>query len=225
MQYHLSMLVLLAKLFPILLVDIANPVLFALMVFAAGTKRPVLNSSSLLIGHTLAYFVAGIVIALGLEQISDVLENPKRIDFALGGVIGALLIWVFFSMRGGKKPVADEPEWELTPLKCLALGAIANFIGIPFALPYFGAVDQILLADLALANSLFALAIYNFGYAMLFAVVPVSVALFGGRARPFLERINRFLEKASDLILPWLILLLGLWLVFDALRYFLLEQT
>ena len=219
------MLILLAKLFPILLVDIANPVLFALMVFAAGTKRPVLNSSSLLIGHTLAYFAAGIAIAFGLEQISDFLENPRRIDFALGGVIGVLLVWAFFSMRGGKKPDTEEPAQELTPLSCFALGAIANFIGIPFALPYFGAVDQILLADIGLANSLIALAIYNIGYAMLFAVVPVSVALFGNRARPFLERINGFLEKASDLILPWLILLLGIWLLVDSARYFIAEWS
>ena len=219
------MLILLATLFPILLVDIANPVLFALMVFAAGTKRPVLNSSSLLIGHTLAYFAAGIAIAFGLEQISDFLENPRRIDFALGGVIGALLVWAFFSMRGGKKPDTDEPKQELTPLRCLAIGAIANFIGIPFALPYFGAVDQILQADIGLANSLIALAIYNVGYAILFAIVPVSVALFGHRAQPFLERINRFLEKVSDFILPWLILLLGIWLLVDSARYFIAEWS
>lgn len=35
-----------------------------------------------------------------------------------------------------------------------------------------------------------------------------------------LERINRFLVGASDLVMPWLILALGAWLLFDATRYF-----
>ena len=218
------MLVLLAKLFPILLVDIANPILFALLVFAAGSARPLANSWSLLAGHTAAYFAAGIAISFGVEQIADVLENPQAIDYALGGVIGIALIWVFFSMRGGKTQQSEEPEWELTPLRCFGFGAVANFIGIPFALPYFGAVDLILLADLGLGGSLLALGIYNLGYALFFAVVPISVALLGDRAKPFLERINEVLEKISDVVLPWLLLLLGLWLVYGAAKYFIVQH-
>ena len=41
-------------LFPILLTDVVNPVLFAFLVFAAGTPRPVLLSSFMLLGHTAA---------------------------------------------------------------------------------------------------------------------------------------------------------------------------
>ncbi|MDH3906918.1 MAG: hypothetical protein OEV16_14850, partial [Gammaproteobacteria bacterium] len=65
------MIDLFAVLLPILLVDVVNPVLFAMLVFAAGSNRPVSNSSAILAGHTLAYFVAGVAIAHGMEQISD----------------------------------------------------------------------------------------------------------------------------------------------------------
>lgn len=214
------MLTLLAILLPVLAIDVLNPVLFALMVFAAGSQRPVLNSSSLLLGHTLAYFVVGIGIAFGLEQISERLSNPQKIDVAVGGVLGVLLIWVFFMMRKGSGQDTPAPAKQLTPLRCLGIGALVNFLGSPFALPYFGAVDQILKANLGMGPSLLALAIYNLAYALLFAIVPASIALVGDAARPMLEGINRFLLRTSDLVVPWLILALGLWLLFDATRYF-----
>jgi hypothetical protein len=46
-------------LLPILLTDVVNPVLFAFLVYAAGTDRPVAFSSSMLLGHTTAYFLVG----------------------------------------------------------------------------------------------------------------------------------------------------------------------
>jgi len=64
-------------LIPILIADVVNPVLFAFLVYAAGTNRPVVNSCAVLLGHTLAYFGAGVVIAIGIEQISEHLSNPQ----------------------------------------------------------------------------------------------------------------------------------------------------
>jgi len=46
------MFALLPTLLPILLVDMLNPVLIAVLVFAAGSSRPVVNSSAILIGRT-----------------------------------------------------------------------------------------------------------------------------------------------------------------------------
>ena len=212
---------LLPILIPILLVDVMNPVLFALLVFATATPRPVANSSALLLGHTVAYFAAGYAISFGIEGIAGRLENPQRIDFVIGAMVGIALIGAFVSTRTSQTPATDEPEWELTPLKCFAYGAVVNFIGIPFALPYFGAVSQILQADLGLGPSLLVLAMYNMGYAAVFAVVPVAVAVAGEQAKPFLESTGRTLDRLSDMIMPWLFLALGLWLIVDAAYFFL----
>ena len=214
------MLELLPVLLPILLVDVLNPVLFAMMVFAAGSKRPVINSSALLLGHTLAYFVAGVAVAHGIDRVADRIANPERIDFVIGGIIGVALLWFAIPMKKKGAPAANEPEWELTPAKCFGFGAIVNFIGIPFALPYFAVVDQILKADLSSAASLTVLALYNVGYALPFLVVPAAVAIAGDRARPVLEKINAFLVKASDFIMPWMLGLLGLALVADSVVFF-----
>lgn len=48
------MLGLWAVLSPMLLADVVNPVLFAFMVYAVGTERPLGNSISALLGHTTA---------------------------------------------------------------------------------------------------------------------------------------------------------------------------
>jgi cytochrome c biogenesis protein CcdA len=209
-----------AVLVPILLVDALNPVLFAMMVFAAGSRRSVANSTAILVGHTLAYFVAGVAIAHGMEQISDRLANPQRIDFVISGIIGAGLLLMVLPTKKQGAPKAAEPEWELTPVKCLGLGAVINFVGIPFALPYFAVVDQLLKADLSTSGSLVVLAIYNLGYALPFLIVPAMVTVSGERAKPLLEKINGFIGRASDLLMPWLFAALGAALVADAVAYF-----
>jgi len=211
---------LLPTLFPILLVDLVNPVLFAVLVFAAGSGRPVANSSAILIGHTLAYFVAGVAISHGIEQVTERLANPQRIDFILSGIVGLGLLWMAVSTKKDGAPTANEPEWELTPAKCLGFGAIVNFIGVPFAIPYFAVVDQILKADLSTAESFTTLAIYNVGYALPFVVVPATVAISGESARPLLDKINGLLARASDIVMPWMLGVLGLALLADSIAYF-----
>ena len=81
-------------LLPFLIADIVNPVLFAFMVYAAGVNRPVITSSAVLLGHTLAYFSLGIIATSGLEKVESYLYNPQSVDYVLGSVIGALLLWV-----------------------------------------------------------------------------------------------------------------------------------
>ena len=141
-------------LLPILLADIVNPVLFASMVYATGSARPVINSIALLLGHTLAYFCAGVVVALGLERITHYLANPGAFDYVLGFVIGLLLLWVALASLKKSKNTKKEREDSLSPLSAFGMGAVVNFVGIPFALPYFAAVDQILKANLGAFEAL-----------------------------------------------------------------------
>ena len=53
---------------PILLADVVNPVLFAFMVYAVSTQRPIINSTAILLGHTLAYFSAGLASSAGSTE-------------------------------------------------------------------------------------------------------------------------------------------------------------
>jgi len=206
-------------LIPILLTDIVNPVLFAFMVYAAGQDRPIINSTSLLLGHTAAYFFAGILLALGIEQFMERLANPKRIDYVIQLIIGLPLLWIALRSRSdtGKRP--DETSLSLTPFKSFAIGATVNFIGIPFAVPYFAALSQILKTDISKFEAVLALGAYNIAYALPFAAVPLMVAVLGQRSRPILKKINEVLERIGDYLMPVLLALIGLALTADAVAY------
>jgi cytochrome c biogenesis protein CcdA len=216
---------LLPRLIPLLVVDILNPVLFALLVVAVSTTRPIANSTAFLAGHTASYFISGIIIALGLNQITNRLNNPLPVDFVIELLIGLLLLWAALASRDGKAGADRTPDRELTPAYCFGYGAVVNFIGVPFALPYFAAVDQLLKADLSLESSLLVLAFYNMAYVLPFLLVPILVALTGDSSKPILEKINNLLISLVDKFMPVLLLLLGLALTADALSYLISGET
>jgi hypothetical protein len=81
-------------LLPFLAAGIVNPVLFAFMIYAAGTARPVQASGAMLAGHTLAYVESGVVLAFTVEAIADRLANPRSIDFSIEVVLGVALLWL-----------------------------------------------------------------------------------------------------------------------------------
>lgn len=205
---------------PILLADVLNPVLFAFMVYAAGTDRPVLNSSVMLAGHTLAYLGAGVVLGIGLESIADRLANPRRIDFVIELVVGAILLWVAWKSRTAEQKEPDRVAPSMTVPVAFGLGVVINFVGIPFAVPYFAALSQILKMDFTFAEALAVLVAYNLLYALPFTVVPVLIALLGDRGRPILEKINAVLDRASSFLMPIILLLVALALIADAVTYF-----
>jgi cytochrome c biogenesis protein CcdA len=207
-------------LLPILLTDVLNPVLFAFLVYAASSSRPVLNGFMMLLGHTAAYFGAGIIIVIGLEQFLDRLNEPQVIDFVIELAIGVALIAVAVPSRKntGKRP--DESTPELGIASSFGYGAIINFIGIPFAVPYFAAIGQIMKADLSEAQAWGALIGYNLAYALPFTLVPIARAIMGEGARPLLARISDVVEKVSGVLMPILLGLVGLALIADAVTYF-----
>ena len=208
-----------AVLVPILITDVINPVLFAFLVYAAGTSRPVLNSVAVLFGHTLAYFSAGIIIALGFERIADRLANPHHIDYILGLIVGCLLLWVALRSRKQVDQSQRQDGEDLSPLTAIGVGAVVNFVGIPFALPYFAALDQILKADLTTTGALMMLVAYNLLYALPFAIVPVLTAIYREQSRPLLQRINEVLDRWSSYLMPVLLTAVGVALIADAISY------
>jgi len=209
-----------STLLPLLLIDVLNPVLFALLIVAVGSDRPTANSSALIAGHTVAYFVVGILIAMGLDQISNRLANPKPIDFGISMAAGVLCLWAALGARNGGASKTKEPERELTPLYCFGFGAVVNFIGAPFAVPYFAALGQILKADLGTDGSLAVLVGYNLAYAFPFAMVPLLVAIMGDRSKPFLHKISDMLTGLVDKLMPIILSLLGLALIADSISFF-----
>jgi cytochrome c biogenesis protein CcdA len=134
-------------------------------------------------------------------------------------VLGFAFIYSALASREGGASEKRQPQGELAPLKCLLYGAVINFIGAPFALPYLAVISEIVQSDLSTASAVTVLAGYNFIYALPFLLVPALIATIGDRAQPVLAKINQFLERGTDLLMPWLMLALGLWLLFDVFYF------
>ena len=206
---------------PILVADVLNPVLLAAVIFELGSRRPLLSSTSLLLGHTATYLVAGIVLALGIESAELRLRNPEPIDFAIELAVGVGLLWVGIAMARGKSAEQDFGEADRGLLASFGTGAVVNLIGIPFAVPYFAAIAQILKADLAWTPSLGALALYNLLYALPFALVIVARAVWQEKADQPLRRFNAAIDRASGLVMPLILLALAGFFIADGALYFL----
>ncbi len=205
---------------PILLGDVANPVLFALLVYLAAQPRGVLLSSAALAGHTAAYFGSGVLIAFAFAELTAFMNNPGTLSFAISGILGVVLLYVAWqSTRSDPEAESSTPNTE-TPLSAFTTGAIINFIGIPFALPYFVAIDQILKAEFSLAASLGVLAGYNLAYMAPFLLVPLLTLFMGPNARGVLEKMSGWVDKVGGALLPLILAGLGLFLVVDAGFYF-----
>ena len=207
-------------LLPILLSDVLNPVLFTFMVYAAGSKRPVAASSAMLLGHTVAYIISGVVLVYGIEQLSTRLANPRTIDFVIEFVVALALLWLVLRTRKDKGKRPDEQTPELTVPKAFIFGALVNLIGIPFAIPYFAAIDQLLKSGLDTTGMIIALVLYNLAYALPFLLIPLLTAIMGDRSKPILAKVNGLMEKASDIIMPLLLLVIGLALLLDSVWFF-----
>ena len=211
----------LAVITPLLLIDLMNPVLFAMLILAAGSNRPVANSSAMLLGHTLAYITVGVLVAFAVEKISHRLDNPQPLDYGIQVVLAVACLYGALASRGGGASEPGKPLAELTVLKCLGYGAFINFIGAPFALPYLAVIDQLASADIPVFAAWSLLLVYNLAYAAPFALVPILVAVMGDRATPLLQKINDVMARGADMLMPWILLLLGLGLLADAIKYFL----
>ncbi len=216
------MLELWTVLLPILLTDIVNPVLFAFMVYSVGSNRPLINSCSALLGHTTAYLVFGIGLAFSFETIAIRLANPKPLDFVIGLLIGVLLIFVAWrsSRSSDNKERVNSEVDQLTPIKAFSFGAVINIIGLPFALPYFAALNHIIKANLTITDSLLLIGQYNLGYALPFLTVPVLAYLMGESSGPILTKINNKVDQISSFLMPILLAVLGIAMIVDAVLYF-----
>jgi cytochrome c biogenesis protein CcdA len=218
------MLGLFAILIPILASDIVNPVLLAAVVYAFGSRRPYTNALSILMGWFVVYFASGVALAIGLEAITNYLKNPRPIDFSIEAVIGLLLIWAGIQVAKATDPKRKKKEFDdadsLTAVSGFMIGASINLVGMPFAIPYFAVIDQILKADLPHTKGLLVLLIYNLLYILPFAALVVIRRISGEKSDALFQKINNGMERIGSFLLPLLLILLGGALMVDAAFFF-----
>jgi len=209
---------------PILLTDIVNPVLLAAVIFALGSRRAFLNAWAVLSGWLLVYFLAGIILALGLEAIMEFLENPRPIDFWIQLVIAGLLIWFGLKLIKQNNPRKKESDYgeaeNLGTGKSFVIGATINLIGLPFAIPYFAVLDQIVKSDLAWLPAILVLLIYNILYVLPFSLLLLIRLVYKEESNAIFTKINEKMERVGNILMPLIIFAIALILITDSALYF-----
>lgn len=208
---------------PILITDALNPVLLAAIVYALGTTRPFVASSMMLTGHTAAYLVSGIVLALALDQIISVFENPKPWHFAAGGLIGiVLVVLAVASLRSREKPSEKEASTasDVRPWSAFTIGAMVSMTGLPFAVPYLAAIDQILRADLSTISGLLVLIAYNVLYAVPFLLLILVRRVYRRESERTLGVIMVWVDRIAAVVVPVVLFGLGAFMLADAGLFF-----
>ncbi len=101
-----------------------------------------------------------------------------------------------------------------------SIAAGLTVVGLPSALLYFAAIDQILRADLRAPGIVNAVLFYNVVYLSPLMLIVLSRRLFGARADPLFGAVARFLERWGKRLMFFGLLGLGAVLVADAIGWF-----
>jgi cytochrome c biogenesis protein CcdA len=205
-------------------VDSINPSALLATIALLLRGRPARPLVALYVAAVLVtYLAVGLALTLGLGLTpSAVLESDAA--YLAQGVLGAAMLAYAVAAPGrrrGRGPV--EPRRLPAagrPAAVFALGVAVTVLELPTALPYLGAVGAITRAELAVAEWLPLLLLYN----LIFVVPPLALLAghlaLGDRADRLLERLRDRLAGTAREGLLWLLGLVGFLLLADALAHF-----
>ncbi|GAB4225490.1 MAG: hypothetical protein Tsb0021_00260 [Chlamydiales bacterium] len=218
------MTTLILVLIPIVITDLINPILLAGIIYGLGSRQPIINAWTILFSFFISYFAAGIVIALGIEYFSKILDIPGSFDYVLEFIVAVLLFYFAWKMwRSGDEHLEEQLNHDrsMSLKDALVIGFNINLIGLPFALPYLAAIDQILKANLNPLTATLVLVIYNLIYILPFAGLIILWTFYQEKSGPIFRSVSNWMHRFIEKYLPILFLILGLLLIEDVVSYFL----
>jgi hypothetical protein len=226
---------LLATLAPIALLDGLSivPLCIVPMAVLLGGGRPWLGAVAFILGIALPYAAVGIGVAAGLGSVFDAvgvwatrwLSAPTTLELLLQVIIGAVaaIAGVGMLRDGNRRPPGRQesvpPTPDVTPGGAFVFAAGMMVAGLPGALPYFAAIDQILRAEVGPTGQLAALAFYNL-------VIVLPLIGLGILRLLLADRSQRIFARLADLAGAWgprifavLLILLGVVFVADGVGF------
>ena len=205
-----------------------TPLAIVPLLAALGSARPLPTAGSLLAGIFIPYLAIGVLLLLGLSELFDVLterfdqwlHRPDTLDMWLQLVIGVVALSAGFKLARSRENDDDRGAGEAIGVgRAFSIGFALTVVGIPGAVPYFAAIDQLLRADLALPGILGGLLYYNaICAAPLMAVTVVRVVL-GERSDALFQRLAAWIGRVSHRAIVISLLVLGAILTLDAIAW------
>ncbi|MDJ0719308.1 MAG: GAP family protein [Prochloraceae cyanobacterium] len=219
-------------LFGIALVDSTSMIPIGLFPLAAilGGRRPVLGALSFISGIFLVYTLSGVLLLLGLDLVFEMIgpsisrwwNQPNIAELGLQIVVGTLLL--VYGWRQSRLPeisASSDSAEPVSPVRAFTLGASLTVIGIYGAVPYFGAIEQILKADLSFMASMGALIFYNIVFVLPFFVLFLLRILKPNQSKSIFGAISLLIKRWGKPAIVSCFIILGILLIADSIGWFL----
>lgn len=109
----------------------------------------------------------------------------------------------------------------ITPIKAFTIAVVLMVVGIPGALPYLAAIDQLLRADLNQFETVLALIYYNVLFILPIVALGCIRLLIPHQSERIFEFINILVEKWGRRVIMTFLVILGSVMVIDGIGWFL----
>ena len=216
----------------IALVDCTTMIPIGIFPLAAilGGRRPVIGSLSFISGIFLVYSLSGVLLLLGFDLIFEMIgpsisrwwNQPNSAELGLQIIVGILLL--VYAWRQYRLPKISTPGGStdpVSPIGAFTLASSLTVIGIPGAVPYFGAIEQILRADFGSMTSMGALIFYNIVFVLPFFVLVLVRILVPNQSESIFGSISLLVRSWGKPAIVSVFIILGLVLIADSIGWFL----
>jgi cytochrome c biogenesis protein CcdA len=204
------------------------PVAVVPMSVILGGRRAVLGALSFLAGIFVVYMASGAVLLVGLEALTATVgpavkrwyHQPNAVELGIQVVIGAVMVILGWKIAGSRdnRPPRETPD-ALPPGAAFVFGSSLMLAGMPGAFPYFGAMDQILRADLGVAGSAVALIFYNLVFLLPLSVLLLVRLIFPQHSAVVFAKIASVAERWGRRVIIVILVVVGLALVADGISF------
>jgi cytochrome c biogenesis protein CcdA len=209
---------LLMTIIAIAIVDSINPNAVAVQIYLLSTSKPVARSLAFIAGDFLAAWIAGLLIILGLVPLlTQLLSNFPHIILLLQLFLG--IVFVFFGIffpQFEQHSFSTKRLKSLKPLHTFLLGGVIAFAEAPTALPYLGAIERIVQANLPLYQILGILTIYNLVFIFPLVILLLIYLRLQQRSLQLLKSIQSLAHQWFPKIMRLFFVGFGLILIVDS---------
>jgi cytochrome c biogenesis protein CcdA len=206
----------------IAIIDSINPNALSVQIYLLSTTKPLARSVAFIAGDFLATWIAGLLIIWGIAPlITQIFNRFNNIIIGLQFLLGIVLVLLsFYFQKFSKKPKTTRQLQGIKPINTFILGIAIAFVEAPTALPYLGAIEQIVQANLSMYQILSILTIYNFVFVLPLIILLLIYLHFQQRAIKILSSIQHSINRWFPKIMKLLLIVFGLILIFDSVAYF-----
>lgn len=214
----------LVSLLGLALVDSINPSALLVTLYLLRRPNPVRTVSAYMVGVFVSYLAIGIMLVLGIDALLTKFSNALSGPAASGAqaVIGlAMLLYSLRSKRDGSEDVSRRVDSAAGLAGLFLLGVIVTVVELTTAAPYLVATGLLAYWQWPLYQWLPALVLYNLIFvSQPFGLLAISRLMEARLHHGRIEGIKRRLERMGEGAAMWIIGIVGLYLLFDALVYF-----